>query len=220
MHLTTLLLALTLAQQPSLFDPYDGLRMFHVKRNGSFHVQSLGLIPALFTPEGNLYLGRTKPASGKSPYIIVINIKDAPGLPLGSGPLDLYAPRVREAISRLAQQVTITRKTDPWLIGYQVNLRGKRIIEDHRQPSLLWEYLQFPDDSPGHSRAEEFLNEVGDTDATLTDREETLFQARLEQELFDFCAASIRQFDQHHLIWRAASQGNPPPLSKPTHIHR
>lgn len=79
-------------------------------------------------------------------------------------------------------------------------------------PSLLERFLSMPDDSPGRQTAERFLEEQGDPDGTLTQREKHRFAALVAETYFAVWRNVVRSADSRH-IYLGGRFTSPPPSS-------
>lgn len=102
---------------------------------------------------------------------------------------DVFAARFRSAVRRFVAAATMNRTQR--VREYVLDEGDRWSVKDG--PSLLERFLALPQDTPGRQRAEAFLEEQGDPDATLTDREKERFAELVAREYFGAWAEAIRR---------------------------
>jgi hypothetical protein len=124
----------------------------------------------------------------------------APDLWLRGGFPDVFSPQFREAVEKTAARLCKPYRNDPWLLGYFTDNELRWGPDWRSRESLLETFLRVPENSPGRKRAEQFLDDVGDPDGTLSEKEKADFQQLAAGEYFRICHEAIRKADPNHLI--------------------
>jgi len=147
----------------------------------------------------------------KTPYTLILNIGARAGANWQKGTMpDFFSQSFREAAREVCRDNCMTRRNDPYLVGYFTDNELAWSADWRGKKSLLMRYLDLPARSAGRRAAESFLAKRSHTleQVDRTDEEDFLFQAAAEY--FRICHEAIRAADPNHLILGCRFAGHAP----------
>jgi len=109
---------------------------------------------------------------------------------------DVFSARFLSAVRRASAAAAAAAKAPRRFRGYVLDESDRWSLRDG--PSLLERFRALPQDTPGHQRAEAFLDEQGDPDATLNERETERFAEMVAREYFGTWRRAVRNADPRY----------------------
>jgi hypothetical protein len=171
---------------PAFFDSYGGLTLVRKAPSSRFRWEPVGSLPFLFTPHGGLYLGHVTVGARaplRWPYLIRLDVSHLSSPNLAARIADVFSDRFHEALIHRMQVLAKIHLREPLFVGFLLESDLRGLIPASGPDNLLTAYLSLSEDAPGRIRAEEFLQQEGDPDGTLSTREIAAFDSLVLEEM-------------------------------------